>query len=141
MHSLLGHDFEVRAASRHPERVPPGTPGLHSIRADIHNKAELAAALEGSYGVINAVSLYVERGGGTFRAVHVDAAARLARLAREAGVEHLVHVEGASRPLPFDKSFHRDQSCQRYTPRPSPRFSNLIRPFWRMAKVAFNRDF
>src|SRR5688572_2641268 len=81
-------------ASRHPERVPPGSPGLHSIRADVHNEAELAAALEGSYGVVNAVSLYVERGGDTFRAVHVDAAARLARLAREAGAEHLIHVSG-----------------------------------------------
>src|SRR5215204_420745 len=26
---LLGHGFEVRAASRHPERVPSGTPGLY----------------------------------------------------------------------------------------------------------------
>jgi uncharacterized protein YbjT (DUF2867 family) len=91
---LLGQGFEVRAASRHPERVPPGTPGLQSIRADIHNEAEVATALDGSYGVVNAVSLYVERGRDTFRAVHVEAAARMARVASEAGVEHLAHVSG-----------------------------------------------
>jgi uncharacterized protein YbjT (DUF2867 family) len=95
---LLGHSFEVRAASRHPARTAsifePDTPGLHSIRADIHNEAEVRAALEGSYGVVNAVSLYVERGRDTFRAVHVDAAARLARVAREARLEHLAHISG-----------------------------------------------
>src|SRR3954462_2579311 len=55
---------------------------------------EVTAALEGAHGAINAVSLYVEHGGETFRAVHVDAAARVARVAREAGVKHLAHVSG-----------------------------------------------
>jgi NADH dehydrogenase len=65
------------------------------IEADVHDEASVAAALAGAYGVVNAVSLYVERGGReTFHAVHVEAAARIARLAREAGVERLVHVSG-----------------------------------------------
>ena len=52
-------------------------------------------ALAGAFGAVNAVSLYVERGNHeTFHAVHVDAAARIARLAREAGVRRLVHVSG-----------------------------------------------
>jgi NADH dehydrogenase len=44
--------------------------------------------------VVNAVSLYVEHGAQTFRSVHVEAAARLARHARDAGVSRLVHVSG-----------------------------------------------
>jgi uncharacterized protein YbjT (DUF2867 family) len=95
---LLAHNVEVRAASRHPERTAsifePGTPGPHAIRADIHTELEVAAALDGCYGVVNAVSLYVERGRNTFRAVHIDAATRVARVAREAGVEHLAHISG-----------------------------------------------
>jgi uncharacterized protein YbjT (DUF2867 family) len=95
---LLAHNFEVRAASRHPERAAsifePGTPGPHAIRADVHSEAEVAAALDGCYGVVNAVSLYVERGQDTFRDVHIDAAARVARVASEAGVEHLAHISG-----------------------------------------------
>ena len=47
-----------------------------------------------AYGAVNAVSLYVERGRETFDAVHVEAAARVARLARENGVERLIHVSG-----------------------------------------------
>jgi NADH dehydrogenase len=44
--------------------------------------------------VVNAVSLYRERGRETFHALHVQAAGRLALQARRAGVERLVHVSG-----------------------------------------------
>jgi NADH dehydrogenase len=96
---LLDCGFRVRAASRHPECVPslvgPEGAKAEAIAADVHDDASVAAALAGAYGAVNAVSLYVERGGReTFGGVHVDAAARIARLAREAGVERLVHVSG-----------------------------------------------
>src|SRR5829696_7606211 len=95
---LLENEFDVRAVSRHPHRTTStfgsSTSGLTSLRADVHNEAEVAAALEGSHGAVNAVSLYVEHGRETFRAVHVDAAARVARVAREVGVKHLAHVSG-----------------------------------------------
>jgi uncharacterized protein YbjT (DUF2867 family) len=43
---------------------------------------------------VNAVSLYVERGKDTFQSVHVRAAERVAKLARQAGVDRLVHIFG-----------------------------------------------
>ncbi len=94
---LLDHGFPVRSASRHPERVgsasrPDTAPEM--TKADIHDETTVAAALLGAYGAVNAVSLYVERGRETFDAVHVEAAARVARLARESGVERLIHVSG-----------------------------------------------
>ena len=64
------------------------------MKADIHDETSLAAALLGAYGAVNAVSLYVERGRATFDAVHIEAAARVARLARASGVERLIHVSG-----------------------------------------------
>jgi uncharacterized protein YbjT (DUF2867 family) len=89
--------FAVRIAARHPERgrslFADGDPGIASIRADINEESAVAAAI-GSYAVVNAVSLYVERGKDTFRSVHVEAAARVARFAAEAGVQRLVHVSG-----------------------------------------------
>ena len=89
----------VRVASRHPERAPsllgPDGAGAEMVEADVQDEASVASALAGAFGTVNAVSLYVERGGrNTFRAVHVEAAARVARLAREAAVERLVHVSG-----------------------------------------------
>ena len=96
---LLGHGFRVRVASRHPERAPsllgPDGAGAEVVRADVHDEASVASALASAFGAANAVSLYVERGvRETFRTVHVEAAARVARLARAAGVERLVHVSG-----------------------------------------------
>ena len=69
--------FAVRIAARHPERgrslSADGEPGIASIRADINEESAVAAAVAGSYAVVNAVSLYVERGKDTFRSVHVEA--------------------------------------------------------------------
>ena len=64
---LLDRGYSVRAASRHPERVPlplrRDVGVKEAIRADVHDEAPVAAVLAGAYGVVNAVSLYVERGG------------------------------------------------------------------------------
>ena len=54
----------------------------------------MADALSGVYGVVNAVSLYVEQGQETFQSVHVEFARRIAAQARQAGVQRLVHVSG-----------------------------------------------
>jgi uncharacterized protein YbjT (DUF2867 family) len=76
------------------DRHPKAEAGSGTTKADIHDETTVAAALFGAYGAVNAVSLYVERGRETFDAVHVEAAARVARLARESGVERLIHVSG-----------------------------------------------
>jgi len=91
-------EFAVRIASRHPDRghrlFGPDDPQLQSVEANIHDERSVADALAGAYGVVNAVSLYVEHGQETFHSVHVEAAQRVAAQADRAGVERLVHVSG-----------------------------------------------
>ncbi len=94
---LLDHGYAVRAASRHPERgsgLFSADPRLDLVRADIGEDASTREAVQGAVAAVNAVSLYVERGSRTFHSVHVEAAQRLARHARAAGVARLVHVSG-----------------------------------------------
>jgi NADH dehydrogenase len=95
---LRKHDFSVRIASRHPSRsrelFGSDDPQLQSVAADIHDQRAVADALAGAYGVVNAVSLYVERGGETFHCVHVEAARRLAARAQRDGIERLVQISG-----------------------------------------------
>lgn len=94
---LLAHGFTARVAARHPERGAAlfgGQAALECVRADVGDDASAAAALTDVWGVVNAVSLYVERGDLTFQAVHVAAAERVAAAARRAGVARLVHVSG-----------------------------------------------
>lgn len=88
----------LRIGSRHPDRSQRlfggDTDLLQSIGVDIHNEGSLQKAITGADAIVNAVSLYVEHGFETFRSVHVDAARRVARLAREAGVQHLAYISG-----------------------------------------------
>jgi uncharacterized protein YbjT (DUF2867 family) len=83
----------VRSASRHPGPANGGD-GMERIAADVHDERSVDAAIAGADSVVNAVSLYVERGSRTFRSVHVQAAAQVAGAARRAGVKRLVHVSG-----------------------------------------------
>src|SRR5712691_7590891 len=94
---LRKHGFSVRIASRHPDRghrLFGLDPQLQSVEANIHDERSVADALAGAYGVVNAVSLYVEHGQQTFHSVHVESAQRVAAQAHRAGVERLAHVSG-----------------------------------------------
>src|SRR5260370_18552122 len=105
---LRKRGFSVRIVSRHPD---PGhrlfaldDPQLQSVEANIHDERSVADALAGAFGVVNAVSLYVQHGQETFHSVHVESAERVAAQAHRAGVERLAHGSGigsdaASPPL------------------------------------------
>jgi NADH dehydrogenase len=94
-HHLLDHGHAVRIASRHPERAASMFGArVETTSADVSDERSVAAALDGMDAAVNAVSLYVESAGRTFHAVHVEAARRVARLARAAGVERFVHISG-----------------------------------------------
>lgn len=95
---LLGDGCCVRIASRHPDQAEKLFSG-HNLRvsfvhADVCDQKSTRAAISDVDAVANAVSLYVERGAATFHAVHVEAARRVASLAKEAGVKRLVHISG-----------------------------------------------
>ncbi|MGH6946416.1 MAG: complex I NDUFA9 subunit family protein [Kiloniellales bacterium] len=94
---LLARGLAVRVASRRrPLRPlsPDGKGDVEWLQADVRDEATVAAALAGADATVNAVALYVERGRETFRAVHVEGAGRVARLAAAAGIKRLVHVSG-----------------------------------------------
>lgn len=94
---LRDHGFAVRVAVRHPERAAAlfaDDASVMTVRADVDDEVSVAQALAGAWGVVNAVSLYAEKGGRTFHGVHVKAAAQVAAAARRAGVSRLVQFSG-----------------------------------------------
>jgi uncharacterized protein YbjT (DUF2867 family) len=105
---LRAHGFCVRTASRHASRdrklFGRDDPQLQPVEANIHEDRSIADAIAGAYGVVNAVSLYVERGIDTFHSVHVESAKRVAAQALSAGVERLVHVSGIGALRPRSRS-------------------------------------
>jgi uncharacterized protein YbjT (DUF2867 family) len=119
----LDHGYAVCVASRHPERgesiFSTGRPQLELVRADIGEDAAIRDAVTDAFAAVNAVSLYVERGNQTFHSVHVEAAERLARHSREAGIARLVHVSGIgadpASPSPYIRARGEGESAVRAT--------------------------
>jgi uncharacterized protein YbjT (DUF2867 family) len=94
---LASRGRPVRIAARNPVRPDWATASekIQFATADIRDDASVARALEGATAAVNAVSLWTESGGdNTFEAVHVQGAARVGRLARQAGVEQVLLVSG-----------------------------------------------
>jgi len=97
----------VRIASRHP--APAAGDNVEQIVADAHDEHSVEAAVAGADGVVNAISLYVEHGTDTFHSVHVEAAARIARVARQAGVKRFVHLSGIGADVASPSSYIRNR--------------------------------
>jgi uncharacterized protein YbjT (DUF2867 family) len=83
---------KVRIVSRHQGRAEDG--GIERIAGDVNDERCVEAALAGADGAVNAISLYIEHGSETFRSVHVEAAGKIARAARQAGISRFVHISG-----------------------------------------------
>src|SRR5271170_755394 len=96
----------VCVASRHPGLADGDN--VKQIAADAHDERSVEAAVAGADGVVNAISLYVEHGKETFHSVHVEAAARIASVARRVGAKRLIHISGigadAASPSPYIRS-------------------------------------
>lgn len=79
-----------------------------SVVASITDESACVAAIEGSSLVINLVGILSPHGAATFEAIHVEGAARVARLAAASGVERLIHVSAlgahASSPSAYARS-------------------------------------
>jgi uncharacterized protein YbjT (DUF2867 family) len=87
----------IAVGCRHAEDAkflqPMGNVGqIVAVNVGITDEALLRAFVAGSRAVVNCVGILVERGGLSFESAHHTGPARLARLAREAGVERLVHL-------------------------------------------------
>src|SRR5260370_14174034 len=83
---------KVRIVSRHQGRAEDDA--IEQIAADAHDDRCMEASLAGADGTVNPISLYVDHGSDTFHSVHVEAAGRIARAARQAGIQRFVHLSG-----------------------------------------------
>ena len=117
---LTSQGFSARIASRHPEDV--------GIRADIRDEGAVDAAIAGAYGVVNAVSLYCERGTETFQALHVKGAEQLASQAKRAGVERFIHVSGIGADQNSRSSYIRSRGEGELAVRAAFANTTIVRP-------------
>src|SRR5208337_1823037 len=97
--ALARRGWRVRVAVRRPDLAdflrPIGVVGqIQPVQANLRYPASIAATLEGAEMVVNATGVRAESGAQTYKAVHVDGAALLARAAAAAGIETYAHISG-----------------------------------------------
>jgi uncharacterized protein YbjT (DUF2867 family) len=102
---LLRSGATVRLAVRHPGRVQRTTASAQAveiIQADVLDDIGVAAAIAGTDAVVNLVGFLTETATQSYRAIHVEAARRVALAAQRHGVTRLIHMSalGASPTSP-----------------------------------------
>jgi NADH dehydrogenase len=106
----------VVVGCRHAEAAkflkPTGNVGqIATVNIDLADAERLSAFLAGNHALINCVGILRESGRQTFELVHHTGPARLARLAREAGVERLVHISAIGADLRSSSAYARTKAA------------------------------
>ena len=112
---MASRSWRVRVAVRDVQEAwflkPAGNLGqIALLPCSITDQAAVSKAVEGADVVINLVGIMNQRGKRTFRAVHVDGAANVAKAAAAAGVKRLIHMSalGADPQSPSQYAVSKD---------------------------------
>jgi uncharacterized protein YbjT (DUF2867 family) len=81
------------------------------ISCAVKNDASVARAIGGSDVVINLLGILYERGTNTFQSMHVETAARIARIAKEQGAESFVQMSALSASASAASSYSRSKAA------------------------------
>jgi uncharacterized protein YbjT (DUF2867 family) len=107
---LVRAGMTVRVAVRDTEAAlflkTAGTIGqVVPLHASVTDDAAVRRAVAGADWVVNLVGILTESGATTFRLIHVDGAARVARAAAAAGVGRLVHMSALGADPASDSAY------------------------------------
>lgn len=101
----------VSAGTRFPEAAASYRSswdrGVRLVGMDLADPDTLARALEGASAVVNCIGFYAETRQQSFQDVHAEGARRIARLARDGGVQRLVHISGIGASLQSPSAYVR----------------------------------
>jgi uncharacterized protein YbjT (DUF2867 family) len=103
-----------------------GQVGLLNIGID--DEAMLPAFLAGKDALINCVGILQQRGAQQFDLVHHAAPARLARLAREAGIERLIHLSAIGADPRSTSAYARSKAAGEQAVKDAFPTATILRP-------------
>ena len=113
---LARQGARIVVASRHPEQArdlkPMGEIGqIVMIKADTRDEASVVRAVEGARFVIHLPGILVEHGQQTFTNIHVEGPCRVARAARTAGAESLIHLSAIGADAHSPSAYGRSKAA------------------------------
>ncbi|WP_343116303.1 complex I NDUFA9 subunit family protein [Ostreiculturibacter nitratireducens] len=108
--------WRVRVAVRRPNEAlfvkTYGVVGqVEPILCNIRDDASVRAAMKGADAVVNCVGVLVCEGKNTFDSVQAEGATRVARLAAEEGVGHLVHISAIGADATSPSAYARTKAA------------------------------
>lgn len=123
----------VRAAVRHPEEAdflkPMGNVGqVVPVRASITHEGSVRAALDGADAAVNLVGILYQRGRRSFDAIHRQGAETVARAAKQAGVERLVHMSALGADPDSASKYARSKAAGEEAVRKAFPEASIVRP-------------
>ncbi|WP_370222481.1 complex I NDUFA9 subunit family protein [Pararhodobacter marinus] len=104
--------WRVRVATRRPsEHLFVRTYGVvgqvEPVLCNIRDDASIRAVLQGADAVVNCAGVLTESGKNSFSAVMAEGPGRVARLATEAGVAHMVHISAIGADAQAESGYAR----------------------------------
>ncbi len=108
--------WRVRVAVRRPNDAlfvrPYGTPGqVEPVLCNIRDDASVRLVMTGADAVVNCVGILNRSGKNTFHAVQAEGPGRVARIAAEMGVAHLVQISAIGADKTSDSDYSRSKAC------------------------------
>jgi len=107
--------WRVRVAVRRPNEAifvkPYGVVGqVEPVLCNIRDDASVAQVMAGADAVVNCVGILATNGKNTFDAVHVEGAARVARIAAQQGVARMVQISAIGADAASESDYARTKS-------------------------------
>ena len=107
---MAAQGWRVRVAVRRPNEAGVvrtyGAPGqIEPVPCNVRDDLSVMACMADADAVINCVGILVHEGKNTFNAIHEEAAGRIARIAAETGVKHVVHVSALGADAESDSRY------------------------------------
>lgn len=108
--------WRVRVAVRRPNEAtfvkPYGAVGqVEPVLCNIRDDASVAAAMQGADAVVNCVGILSEHGKNKFDTIQTEGAARVARLASEAGVNKMVQLSAIGADANSESQYARSKAA------------------------------
>lgn len=108
--------WRVRVAVRNPNDAlfvkPYGVVGqVEPVACNIRDDASVKAAMRGADAVVNCVGILNRAGRNTFDSVQAEGAGRIARIAAQEGVAHLVHISAIGADAASESEYQRTKAA------------------------------
>jgi len=102
-------------------------PGLSVVQADVHDEATLARLFAGADTVVNLVGI-LHGDAAAFERAHAELPRRVARVARDTGVSHIVHVSALAADVSAPSQYLRSKAAGEAALRDSGLALSVLRP-------------